>query len=93
MKKKDVKSHAGGYLIGDDFVQTDWDFPRAARDLGWSLTRVQRRGRKVLHLARRGKGCDHAGTDGTVKCPDCGIVASDFITAASQFLDRLAGYA
>lgn len=30
--------------------------------------------------------CDHEGTDGTVTCPDCGLTASDFISAAADWL-------
>lgn len=62
---------------GDESVifQTDWDFPGLARSLGW-----------------RGKvgreRCEHRGTDGTVDCPDCGKTASQFISAASNWLDE-----
>jgi hypothetical protein len=30
--------------------------------------------------------CDHAGTDGTVPCKDCGLTASDFMSAAYDWL-------
>jgi hypothetical protein len=33
--------------------------------------------------------CEHAGTDGTVKCPDCGKPASAFIQEAAEFIDSL----
>lgn len=53
--------------------QTDWDFPALARNLGWS-GKVER------------ERCQHRGTDGTVDCPDCGLTASQFIQAASDWL-------
>jgi len=31
--------------------------------------------------------CDHTHTDGTVDCKDCGLTATDFIGAASDWLD------
>jgi len=31
--------------------------------------------------------CDHRHTDGTVDCPDCGVTAAQFITAAGEWLD------
>ncbi len=90
------QAHGGGYIIfgrghgrEGTYVQTDYDFPATATDLGWSLRRVQadRKG-NVKHFSRVPKNaCDHRGTDGTVTCPDCGIVAGDFIGAAAEFLD------
>lgn len=72
----DLIAVKGGRSI--QFVQTDWDYPGLARALGW-----------------RGKvgreRCEHRGTDGTVKCPDCGRTASDFIGAARDYLDRNIG--
>ena len=73
-------------------VQTDWDFPATAESLGWSIRRVQvdRKGNAV-HYSRVPKNpCHHSGTDGTVKCPDCGLTATDFISAAAEFLDSKA---
>lgn len=32
--------------------------------------------------------CQHDGTDGTVDCPDCGVTASEFISAAREWLDN-----
>ena len=69
-------------------IQTDWDFPSLARNLGWSM------GPRKLsadHPARHEQGythCYHRGTDGTVKCPDCGKSASAFIEEAQEYLDR-----
>lgn len=90
-----VEHHHGAYVIHrrqndrGQLVQTDWDYPRAAESLGWSLTRVQRRGHGIVHLKTkpRGEFCMHIGTDGTRKCPDCGIDAANFIGAAGEFLD------
>jgi hypothetical protein len=31
--------------------------------------------------------CNHSGTDGTVDCPDCGLTAGEFISAAREWLD------
>lgn len=83
----------GAFIVhrrgGSDFVQTDWDYPSTAERFGWSIRRVQWRGRRVVALqaARQGKrNCDHASTDGTVTCRECGITAGDFIQAAGAFL-------
>ena len=62
-------------------VQTDWDYPGIAQSMGWSLRDVQ----------ADGQSCRHDGTDGTVKCPDCGIDAVDFIAAASKYIYDHAG--
>ena len=98
--KAKVESGPGGsYIIhgrgrGPEgtLVQTDCDFPGAAQDLGLSLRRVQVDSRgNVKRMARTPrKGCPHSGTDGTVKCPDCKVTASDFISAAAEYLDSLA---
>lgn len=58
------------------FIQSDYDFPGLARALGWSM---------------RNRRCAHAGTDGTIACPDCGKPASAFISAAAAFLDARDG--
>jgi hypothetical protein len=58
-------------------VQTDWDYPGVAQSFGWSLTELQR---------NRRTPCQHSGTDGTIDCPDCGIPASEFISAAGDWL-------
>lgn len=52
----------------------------------------------ILHLSRRptarameSRGyCEHAGTDGTVACRDCGLTAGEFISAAAEYLDSIA---
>lgn len=87
--KRNVEPHCGGYIINGSLVQSDWDFPGVARELGWHPARVQRRGREIVELARRSRvGCQHTHTDGTVNC-DCGVTASDFIRAAAHYLDSL----
>jgi hypothetical protein len=95
-----VEHHAGAFLItgrgyGHDgtLVQTDWDYPAYARDLGWNMRRVQPDAKgNARHLQRapnRDHGCDHSGTDGTVNCPDCKLTATQFIAAAAEYLDSL----
>lgn len=104
MKRPDVENYLSGYLINGELVQS-WDFPRAAENCGWTITRVQVkrtvRGRElekqVVHLARRPAkfqgphttACAHRGTDGTVDCPMCGVTVSDFIRYAAEYLDSL----
>lgn len=79
------------FVIGGDLYQTDWDYPAGASRCGWSIQRVQMRGGKAQHLARRPRhGCSHSGTDGTVDCRECGVTALDFIRAAGRFLDSIA---
>lgn len=65
----------------DILIQTDYDYPGTASTFGWSPRAIQ---------PESGE-CDHTGTDGTVKCPDCGMSASAFICAAYQFLMDNAG--
>jgi hypothetical protein len=62
-------------------VQTDWDYPGVARTFGWDMTSVQP---ETPPLGCR--SCDHSGTDGTVMCPECGLTATDFISAAYDWL-------
>jgi hypothetical protein len=59
----------------DKYFQVDYDFPDLARTLGWNGKIGRER-------------CRHSGTDGTVKCPDCGRTAGEFISAAQAWLDR-----
>jgi hypothetical protein len=73
----------GTYLIvadnGDSrLIQSDWDFPGTARSFGWDMRDVQQEG-----IAK----CEHDETDGTVTCPRCGLTATDFISAAGEWLD------
>jgi hypothetical protein len=81
------------YPPGGQLVQSDWDFPGLAQALGWSLLQVQRdREGDVVRLKKVHRGhskvrCEHSRTDGTVTCPDCGLTASDFISAAAEWLD------
>lgn len=93
MSKPNVESHHGAYIIGRELVQSDWDFPRAAERCGWNPRRLQKRlGGETVHRFRAprcGSGCTHSGTDGTVTCPGCGVTASEFISAAAEYLDSL----
>jgi hypothetical protein len=61
---------------GSDTIlfQTDWDYPGLARSLGWKGKIGRER-------------CQHRGTDGTVRCPECDRSAGEFIQAAGQWLD------
>ena len=84
-----VQGDFGTYLITNSedsrtiLIQTDWDFPGTARTFGWNMQEVQA---KPEHSATV-VCCEHAGTDGTVNCPDCGLTATEFITAAGEWLD------
>jgi hypothetical protein len=82
-------------------IQTDWDYPGVALSFGWSLRDVQRCG-ECGHVQTEGLDgekhplcadcmqpfvpCDHDGTDGTVDCPECGLTAGEFISAAGDWL-------
>lgn len=65
-------------------IQTDWDWPGVASSFGWSIKSVQQTGEECFQLG----WCEHRATDGTVPCPDCGLIASDFIGAARQWMDE-----
>jgi hypothetical protein len=83
-------------------IQTDWDYCGVATTFGWPTRNIQRcpacgkvqevswKGNDQLceNCDARWKACDHNYTDGTVDCPDCGIKATDFITAAREYLDN-----
>lgn len=80
----------GTYLISADdgrdvLVQTDWDFPGTARTFGWDIQEVQAYAADEDGMTlETKKNCDYWGTDGTVTCPDCGVTATEFITAAGE---------
>lgn len=42
--------------------------------------------RRAFTVAAANLACEHPHTDGTVRCPDCGISQSDFISAAYDWL-------
>jgi len=78
-----IDEETGCYLSDEAntvLVQTDWDYPSIARDFGWDITESQQPDTKVPHK------CMHSGTDGTVICPDCGLVPSVFISDAADYL-------
>ena len=88
-----VQGDFGTYLITNSedsrtiLIQTDWDFPATAGTFGWNMRNVQRP--EILEECQQCGVvlCDHAGTDGTVDCPQCKLTATDFITAAGEWLD------
>jgi len=41
----------------------------------------------VFHAYEAQPKCEHRGTDGTIKCPTCGLLPADFISAARQWID------
>lgn len=82
---------AGQFVYKRQNIGPDYNFPGVAQDLGWSLRRVQLRRGKVVVLKRRGKGCEHRSTDGSVKCAECGLDAMAFINAAREYLEERAG--
>lgn len=58
-------------------VQSDWDYPGVAGAFGWSLRSTQ---------YGNATPCDHSGTDGTVRCDDCGMPAGSFIADAAEWI-------
>jgi hypothetical protein len=71
----------------DQLIQTDWDFPSIASTFGFSLVSVQPSGREFGSEDTDRPPCQHSGTDGTVDCKDCACTATQFISAARQWLD------
>lgn len=63
-------------------IQTDWDYPSVASNFGWDMRECQ-----VTNAGYYGVTCAHRGTDGTVKCDDCGLTPSTFIEQSQWFLD------
>jgi hypothetical protein len=90
-----IKNIGGGqFVVNGRPVRTDWEYPVAAEQVGWTIRRVQKRGRdtRFLSVARKGKhNCRHSHTDGTIDCPDCGVKAIAFIEAAGMYLRERAG--
>lgn len=85
----------------DILVQSDWDYPGFASTFGWSVRNVQKclHCGKILTVdysanmfacadcdGAVGTCCDHDSTDGTVDCRACGATATDFISAAYDYL-------
>ena len=75
-----------GEIINNDtkqsiLVQSDYDYPGVASSFGWSTRDVQ-----IMQARYYGVLCDHARTDGTIDCPDCGLAAGSFINAAAVWL-------
>ena len=73
----------GGFLLtaadGRTAISTlDHEFPALAATFGWDATTVQSEPAKFR--------CRHAGTDGSIDCPDCGCTATDFGDIAATWL-------
>ncbi len=76
-------------------IQSDWNYPGTAATFGWSTKSVQKC-RECGYVGEPGwdcsdcgtpmPECEHGGTDGTVDCKKCRCTASDFISAAGDFL-------
>ena len=72
-------------------VQTDWDYPGLASNLGWSTRNVQSDPKPRHWQTGEEFVCEHDSTDGTVKCESCGVTVSEFIESAREFLDEHLG--
>jgi hypothetical protein len=67
----------GRFIPAETYLpQPDFEYPSVARDFGWDMRSVQ----------REGHSCHHESTDGTVTCRECGLTATDFISAAYDWL-------
>jgi hypothetical protein len=60
-------------------IQTDFDACGVASSFGWSISSVPHKGDIP---------CNHNLTDGTVDCLGCGLTASEFISAAIDWLNE-----
>ena len=92
------RTHGIFLIVADDgrdrLIQLDWDYPGVAESFGWSIGKIQAH---CHHNASTEEccpcpndcefACDHSGTDGTVRCDECGLTATDFINAAREWLD------
>lgn len=79
-----IDAETGCYQTGEEnsvLIQTDWDYPGVARTFGWDIRKTQ------LPFDY----CEHPATDGTVKCRECGLTASTFISDAADYLDQNLG--
>ncbi len=90
----------------DMLVQTDWDWPAIANTFGMALRSIQicpnckhvstGLHNIVVRYCRNcrenvGSTCHHDQSDGTVDCKACGLTASQFISAAREYLDNADG--
>jgi len=69
----------GRTLLADN----DYDWPGVAESFGWSIRLVQQSGRE--HYPAR-VDCDHAWSDGSIDCLECGVTSGEFIAAARDWL-------
>lgn len=75
------EEYVGSFLIVSDdgpakLIQSDYEFPALAQAFGLSL---------------KSDMCDHKQTDGTIDCPDCGALASEFISLSFDYLYSIIG--
>lgn len=86
----------------DILIQTDYDYPGIAMAFGWILITLPIAGydadwrehqedysnsdKRTFCNYEKQRDCKHSSSDGTVDCPDCGVTASEFIAAASNWL-------
>lgn len=94
------------YLVVNDdgrdmLFQTDFDYVSLATAFGFdthALPHPETDDDDLLDLEseqmvmqRSQQGCTHLHTDGTVKCPDCGMTVAMFIAFAMEYLDEHVG--
>jgi len=95
----------GTYLLvcedgRDLMIQTDYDYPGIASNLGWSPQRLHVLGCECGGLSDVGSPhavmklgqssiccCSHKHTDGTIDCKECGTKGIAFINSAREYLD------
>jgi len=66
-------------------IQVDYDYCGVAMTFGWDIKSVQ--DETEYDDEPQKPHCDHPGTDGTVKCPKCGISPHKFIESARNWLE------
>lgn len=64
-------------------VQEDHQSPGVASSFGWNIRDVQ-----PQNYGYYGITCHHENTDGTVDCEHCGVKASTFIAAATEWINE-----
>lgn len=79
-----------GEIVADDgrtlLIQTDWDYPSVASTFGWNMMDVQKWPNEDELRKNTFEPCYHEATDGTIPCKECGVTASEFISAAYDWL-------
>jgi hypothetical protein len=71
-------------------IQLDWDAPGVASSFGWNIQDVQTHSPDDYESDAEFEAakCDHDGTDGTIKCPKCGLEPGAFISSACEYLNE-----